>query len=659
MADLKTSQESNASALDGTELVRVVQGGGSAKTTAQAIANLIKTALANIANGFGADLVGGAGRTVNSIAAIRSLSKTGAGRATALGHGTPGDGGEGPFYFDSSDTTSGCFFTGSITGTVLTVSAVTNGTIAIGQAVARSDTGATIAWVESLGTGTGGTGTYNLNTSLSITSMVMMADNNGTITVAFDGGRWKRPLGGWVSVKQFGAKLDYNGTTGTDDWFPIQSCITWVSANTNTSTYGSYSPSVGTGVVYFPQGSGMVTRALVITDKICIQGEGQTEFSYGSRLTQTVANQDLFQIAPSGGSTSFSIEKMVLRSDVLGSGNTGHLVNMVRSGGGTVNSQRYKDVTFSQPQAMALYLAGDDIVIDNCLGDVSQQSGDFIQLGTSTMPATDVRITGGDWFNATHSVIKLVNFDGVSIGGGLTMTQPNPTTKTPYFIDGQTTTPTLAKNLTVSGVTIRGARTCIGIENIVNMTFGASTISECGIGSGETFHMFQFGGTCVNVNLGNMALSGSYDTANFYNDFNCSSITGTISGLSLHNDGGSGDALSCTKHVGRILSNFYSGFVNQQMGEKRATSGGAVNPGTLTAMGTGGAVFGYEIPVTGANYGDTVNFGTITNAWACGADGVDVRAYVNTPGYARIEYRNTTASSITVPTHDLWEETTR
>src|SRR6266404_684116 len=61
---------------------------------------------------------------------------------------------------------------------------------------------------------------------------VTTADNGGTIIVAADGGRWKLILVGPVSVKQFGAKLDYNGTTGTDDTTTIQACINWVQANT-------------------------------------------------------------------------------------------------------------------------------------------------------------------------------------------------------------------------------------------------------------------------------------------------------------------------------------------------------------------------------------------------------------------------------------------
>ncbi|GAC1664577.1 MAG: hypothetical protein PVS3B2_00450 [Candidatus Dormibacteraceae bacterium] len=541
------------------------------------------SSLTSSANGSGADLVSGVGRVVNSVAAVRALIKTGAGRAFALGYYATNDGGGGQYFYDPSDTTS--------------------------------------------------------------------SDNGGTILVAADGGRWKLVLTGPVSVKQFGAKGDYNGTTGTDDTAAIQACINWVQANTNTGTYGSYSPSVGTGVVYFPQGSYKLTAALTYTTKICILGEGQTEFSYGSRLTQTSANTDLFQVTASAGSTSFSIENMVLRSNA-GSG-TGHLVNNVRSGGGTVNSQRYVNCTFAQPQAMALMLAGDDIVVKNCLVDVSGQSGNVIQLGTSTMPCTNVRIEGCDFFNVANSCIRLINIAGLTVIGN-TMTQPNSSTKTPYFIDGQVTTPTLAQDITVVGNTARGPRTFLGIAGAVNLTVSGNTVGEGGIGTGETFHLLQFGGTSVNVAIVGNTFRGSFYTANFYNDSNCTSITGVISANSFQNDGGAGDALACTKFTGRILSNFFAGFVNRQMGQKLATSGQPVNPGTITA----GSTFAFALTVTAATFGDTVDVGTISNAWVA-QTGIDVRAFINNTNTVRVEYRNVTGSSITVAAHDLWCEVTR
>lgn len=555
---------------------RYARGGEDAAVT-------FASSLASSANGSGADLVGGVGRVVNTVSALRALAKTGVGKAFVLGYYAQGDGGGGQYWYDSTDTTS--------------------------------------------------------------------ADNGGTILVASDGGRWKlQNAHNWVSVKQFGAKGDFNGTTGTDDTTAIQNAINWAQLNTNTGTYGSFSPSVGTGVVYFPQGTYKVTAALVVGYKICILGEGQTEFSYGSRLYQTTANTDLIQFNAATGSTSFSIEKMILSTTAAVG--TGHLVNVTRTGP-YVNSQRYKDCTFAQPQAKALLLTGDDIEIDSCLFDVSQKSGDCIQLGTAAGIASNVRINNCNFFNITNSVVKLVNIDGLSWGSGNTVTQPNTTTKTLRVFDAISTAPTLATNIAINGGVIKGPRTLFGGNNVTNLTMTGVSVVQGGIGAGEVNHMLTFTGNC-SANIAGNWFRGTYDTANFYNDAGALNVFGQIASNFFINDGGAGDALSCTKLTGRILSNDYSGFVNRQMGEKRATSGSPVNPGSIAA----GATFGFTLTVQGATFGDTVNMGTISNAWVA-QTGIDVRSYVSAANTARIEYRNVTGGAIVVAAHDVWCEVTR
>jgi len=62
--------------------------------------------VASSANGSGVDLVGGSGRVISTITALRALLKTGVGKAFVLGYYASGDGGGGEYYYDSSDTTS-------------------------------------------------------------------------------------------------------------------------------------------------------------------------------------------------------------------------------------------------------------------------------------------------------------------------------------------------------------------------------------------------------------------------------------------------------------------------------------------------------------------------------------------------------------------------
>lgn len=68
--------------------------------------------------------------------------------------------------------------------------------------------------------GDGGAANYYLDAGDTTT-----ADNGGTVLVTADGRRFKLKHQGIVSVKQFGAKGDWNGTTGTDDAPAFQAAI--------------------------------------------------------------------------------------------------------------------------------------------------------------------------------------------------------------------------------------------------------------------------------------------------------------------------------------------------------------------------------------------------------------------------------------------------
>ena len=71
-------------------------------------------------------------------------------------------------------------FTGSISGTTLTVSAVASGTLAVGQlvtgtGVSASPPGSSATYITALGTGTGGVGTYTVSISQTVSSTTMSA----------------------------------------------------------------------------------------------------------------------------------------------------------------------------------------------------------------------------------------------------------------------------------------------------------------------------------------------------------------------------------------------------------------------------------------------------------------------------------------------------
>jgi hypothetical protein len=111
---------------------------------------------------------------------------------TGLGTGT---GGAGTYTINRSQTvaaesmssaTVGAVVTATISGTTLTVSGVTSGTLHVGQTIQGA--GVTLGTiVTALGTGTGGTGTYTLSTSSTVSSGVTMYGINFSVLPSTDG----------------------------------------------------------------------------------------------------------------------------------------------------------------------------------------------------------------------------------------------------------------------------------------------------------------------------------------------------------------------------------------------------------------------------------------------------------------------------------------
>lgn len=108
--------------------------------------------------------------------------------------------------------------------------------------------------------GDGGGGTYNLD-PLDTTSV----DNGGTVIVGADGGRWKLVHDGKVSIKQFGAKGDWDGVVGADDTSAIQACVV-------SGVRDIYVPSLPIGLSY------QLTSPVIISTEVTIHGAGCSLF---------------------------------------------------------------------------------------------------------------------------------------------------------------------------------------------------------------------------------------------------------------------------------------------------------------------------------------------------------------------------------------------
>lgn len=172
--------------------------------------------------------VSGAGFTNVSVGTVDLLRQISAvpytNAVSVLGYTAATDGAGSIYAYNAADTTDGAYFTGAIASGVLTVSAVTNGTLALYHEISGPGITPNSCYITSLGTGTGGTGTYNLSCgSFSVASETMEADFGGHIIVDRAGRRWlnTQDAARGLALRQFGAV----GNGSSDDTWPVQAAF--------------------------------------------------------------------------------------------------------------------------------------------------------------------------------------------------------------------------------------------------------------------------------------------------------------------------------------------------------------------------------------------------------------------------------------------------
>ena len=139
---------------------------------------------------------------------------------------------------------SAAVFTGSISGTTLTVTAITNGTIGINQALfGVGVTQATV--ITALGTGTGGVGTYTVNISQSIASEQMNSATAGAVVTGSISGTT-------MTVTAVTSGILYVGQTIQGAGVTAQTIITALGTGTGgAGTYTvNYSQTIGSQTLY-------------------------------------------------------------------------------------------------------------------------------------------------------------------------------------------------------------------------------------------------------------------------------------------------------------------------------------------------------------------------------------------------------------------------
>lgn len=663
---------------------------GAALTARAAVADL-----SNPANGFGADMVHGGWRVVDNMAALLALSKTGVGRAFVLGYTTPGDGGGGPFFLKAS---SGTALPSPVNAAFST--ATTGGTLAAGTyyycVTAINNVGETLGSTETSIVTTGATSTVTVNwgavagatayrvygRTTGAEQLLMEVDNlvggpvttwvdtgaitpygtmpasnttlnnGGSQSVASDGGIWALSYTSWLSVMQFGAKLDYTGTAGTDDTIAFRNCALVAQQSSAPAFYNSNSPRNGSCTMYQPAGQAKLTDSILVTRKMHIEGEGQSELSSGSRINMTVANKHTFYVAPIAQGMSFSIEKITLSSNI---GGTGNLVNVIRTTA-ACNSQRYVAVTWATPQLLDANIeCGDDIQFINNLWDGA--SGSAISLGSNKSAlhvVSNAQITGGDFFHIPTSCILAYNLNGLTIGGGLKVSH-EVGFRTQRFIDALNTTPTMVKNITIGNASLDSVDCLIQAQAISGLNVTGTNNSNAGLGASATMSYFELYGACDTICLGSNNITGNFGTHNVYNDTGATVTKAAIVGNQFAATGGTAQALSCAGTQGTIQANGFTGFATPSVSEQFYTTGNAISPGTIAAA----SHFIYSLTLNGARQGDKVTLTPSSLVWPT-PDGIVEKAYVSVAGTTiAIKEINGTAAGIAVPAHDFGIMVTR
>ena len=93
-----------------------------------------------------------------------------------------------------------CIFSGSISGTTLTVSAVTSGTLSVGS-ILMAETTAPGTYITALGTGSGGVGNYTVSISQTVSSCTIYTTHSSTADIT-------------GSYKDAPTEVSFNGSTG-------------------------------------------------------------------------------------------------------------------------------------------------------------------------------------------------------------------------------------------------------------------------------------------------------------------------------------------------------------------------------------------------------------------------------------------------------------
>ena len=301
-------------------------------------------------------------------------------------------------------------FTASISGTTMDVTAVSSGILSIGQRVYA--TGVTSGtFITALGTATGGTGTYTVGTSQTVSSMTMNsgADNttlNDSITLTFVSGR-KNGVGGRRNALRANdavGRISFNGQTANS-----QSGTGSRVSNIRVEALENYSGSArGSKMIFTTVNTGTTTEAtrLSLKDK---------ENNYNSDL-HTFSNA-----AASSSIATFSTASIVLAATNVGFATDGFIIN---------NAANTQSIISAQDQNIVLGRNGANNLATFTTSGISFNNGSGVAIANFTTASITVaapidvtglsRSTGNvvSGMNAGSTTYDLFTFSQTEYSGG-------------------------------------------------------------------------------------------------------------------------------------------------------------------------------------------------------------------------------------------------
>lgn len=339
-------------------------------------------------------------------------------------------------FIDWSGDLDGASFTGSIAGTTLTVSAVSSGTIEVGQVIAGGTTSDNTR-ITALGTGVGGTGTYTVSVSQTTASVAM------TSGAPLDGrGLWMDTA---INIARSN-KGNQGALTaiGLGDWaalWPIRASVGTIMESVLSQSETQDKPAF-TAAIGFNLPDVTFDHAFAWTPGFFVSGTGNVGGLTVSGTTLQTASSIVAKTAVVGSVT-------VVRGGIFASKPT--LTFSASPGGGTTATGSVNAMAADVPRSMTStggaqgtgYVVG-DVLTDNAATGTAgtrfsytvtavDSAGAIIDMTPSTpgsytvLPTNPVTLTGGTGSGATVSPYWTILSITVAGGGTLYSEHALPT----------------------------------------------------------------------------------------------------------------------------------------------------------------------------------------------------------------------------------------